>query len=117
MSAEVSITHRLEAEIHLAVPRLGKEIEVQAFVFHFEGTPETASLLTEIHFAPVALTDLQGLYPVQPEQLAYQFVMKRSVLQPLQADYYASQNLEAFLQVGQGACFQLENYVFDKALG
>lgn len=110
---EKTVEIELAGDFRIAHPELEKPIFCKRLAIHFEGSSHRSLFETRFHFHARSLPAIQQLFGVLPRDKQLLLTMKSEVLLRLNNAYLAAQSDDDFLEVGEGACFLLQNYILE----
>lgn len=110
---EKTVDIQLTGDFRIKHPDLEQPIFCKGLSIHFEGSIHRSVLETEFHFHARSLQAIQQLFGALPRNKHLLLTLKSECLEKLNANYLSAETEDAFLQVGEGACFLLENYTLE----
>lgn len=100
----------MDGEFKVEHPDTQRPIQCKGLSLNYNADETQATLTAVFKVHARSLRDIQAIFGVLPEDQQLELEMKPEVLQAHQAAYFAAEDESAFLQVGEAACFFLQNY-------
>lgn len=105
-----SRTIDLKATFTVEHPDTQRPIQCKALTLQYDAEAKAATLDAVFTIHARSLRDIQQLFGVLPADQKLKLTMKPEVLTEYHKDFFEAKNEQAFLAVGTGACFFLQNY-------